>query len=79
MSRPVNKQSVFVAQDAGWRRMEEEEPGLYREAVAAVSPVECGPGEHAECVRRSNRYRDILERGEDEEEVEVEDRSCDPL
>ena len=44
-------------QDAGWVRMEEEAPGLYREAVAAVSPEECGPGEHRECVRRSNRYR----------------------
>ena len=37
-------------------------PGLYREAVAAVSPVECGPGEHEECVRRSNRYMGL--RGE---------------
>ena len=42
--------------------MEEEVPGLYREAVAAVSPVECGPGEHEECVRRSNRYMGL--RGE---------------
>ena len=49
--------------------MEEEAPGLYREAVAAVSPEECGPGEHEECVRRNNRYR-----GHEEERG-----SCDHL
>ena len=53
---------VPVSQDAGWTRMEEEVPDLYREAVAMVSPVECSPGEHKECVRRSNRYQGL--RGE---------------
>ena len=42
--------------------MEEEVPDLYREAVAMVSPVECSPREHKECVRRSNRYQGL--RGE---------------
>ena len=48
--------------------MEEEVPGLYGEAVAAVSPVECGPGEHKECVRRSNRYQGLrAEQGSDDQ------------
>ena len=45
--------------------MEEEAPGLYMEAVAAVSPVECGPEEHAECVRRNNRYQGLRGRSTD--------------
>ena len=47
--------------------MEEERPGLYREAVEVVEPAGCE--DHLSCVRSTNRYRDLVTRGEEEEEV----------
>ena len=46
--------------------MEEERPLLYSEAVGQVEPAGCK--DHLSCVRSSNRYRDLVTRGEEEEE-----------
>ena len=60
-------------QDDAWHRMEEERPALYEEAVVAVSPAGCGAREHVECVRGSNRYRDLCARYTDTDTRETRD------
>ena len=46
-------------QDDVWKKMECERPHLYDEALAVVSPPECSGPVHVECVKNSNRYRDL--------------------
>ena len=56
----------FNFQDETWNKIEEERPDLYDEALLLVAPTSCRGSDHVECVRRSNRYRDLVTRYGDE-------------
>jgi len=56
----------YIFKDETWNKIEEERPDLYDEALLLVAPTSCRGSDHVECVRRSNRYRDLVTRYGDE-------------
>ena len=53
--------SLHIFQDSGWKKIEEENPSLFSEAISTVAPDSCD--NHQDCIEKGgNRYATKVER-----------------